>query len=387
MSTKSTLNVIAAYDKVCAEKAELAHEGSNFAADRNAVARQIRKLHPKRLTLTVGEIIRETPTACSLRLLSDDGSPLPPFQAGQYINLFLTVDGVETARPFAISSAPQSRDYYDVTVRSVPGGFVSPYMVGEMFEGQILQSSGPMGSFYYNPLFHGGDLVFLAGGSGVAPAMSMIRDIINKKRPLNFHLIYGSRSTDDIIFRQQLQTLAEQHDFLTVDEVISEPDADYTGHTGYLSAEMVQRLTGDVDGKMFYLCGPNAMYDFCKPELEKLGVPGRRVRIEANGAPPAPQKLTGWPQGLETSKEVTVTVRGRGQFKMPVGEPLLNAMERNGYQAENACRSGECSLCRVKVLSGDVFNPPQSHLRSSDRTFGWTHACVAFALSDIEILI
>lgn len=387
MSKESVLKAIADYEKVSAAKVKLAEDGSNFAANRYAVAKQIAKLHPKRLTLTVAEVIRETETSKTLRLMSDDGAPLPLFQAGQYINLFLTVDGVETARPFAISSPPQCRSHYDVTVRNVPGGFVSPYMVNQMFEGQVLYTSGPMGSFFYNPLFHGTDLVFLAGGSGVAPAMSMIKDIINKQRPVTFHLIYGSRRTDDIIFRQELRDLAKAHEFLTVDEVISDPHEGYRGHTGFLTAETIRRLTGDPVKKMFYLCGPNAMYDFCKPELTKLGIPGRRIRIEANGPPPAPTLLQGWPEGLDKHQEVTVTVRGRGQFKMPVGEPLLNAMERNGYQVENACRSGECSLCRVKVLNGEVLNPPQSHLRSSDRAFGWTHACVAFALSDIEILI
>lgn len=82
-----------------------------------------------------------------------------------------------------------------------------------------------------------------------------------------------------------------------------------------------------------------------------------------------------------------MTVRGRGSFRTHAGEPLLNALERNGFQVENACRSGECSLCRIKILSGEVFNPPQSRLRSSDRAFGWTHACVAYPAGDIEILI
>jgi len=85
--------------------------------------------------------------------------------------------------------------------------------------------------------------------------------------------------------------------------------------------------------------------------------------------------------------EVTVTVKGKGSFKAKVGEPLLNSLERNGYSAENACRSGECSLCRVKLLSGEVFNPPEAHLRTSDRQFGWIHSCVAFPTEDVEIIL
>ena len=57
-----------------------------------------------------------------------------------------------------------------------------------------------------------------------------------------------------------------------------------------------------------------------------------------------------------------------------------------GYTVENACRSGECSLCRVKILQGKVFNPPEAMLRKSDKDFAWVHACVAFPTTDIEIL-
>ncbi|UWR44165.1 2Fe-2S iron-sulfur cluster-binding protein [Phaeobacter inhibens] len=387
MTSSNPLSVLAGYDAAQAKQAELAQSGTDFTKDRFATAKQIAALHPKRLNLTVRRIIRETGTAVTLRLTRSDGEMLPPFQAGQYVNLFVTVDGTQTARPFAISSPPQIRTHYDITVREVPGGFVSPYLVRGLTEGQLLQSSGPMGTFYHNPLFHGDDLVFLAGGSGVAPAMSMIHNFLSSARPPQFHLIYGSRNTGDVIFREQLHQLADRHETLTVDEVISEPDADYSGHSGFLNADLIAKLVGPLEAKTFYLCGPNAMYDFCQPELTKLGVSERKVHVEANGPPPVPNLLGGWPADVTLDQEVTVTVRGRGSFRTSAGEPLLNALERNGFQVENACRSGECSLCRIKILSGEVFNPPQSRLRSSDRAFGWTHACVAYPAGDIEILI
>ena len=90
---------------------------------------------------------------------------------------------------------------------------------------------------------------------------------------------------------------------------------------------------------------------------------------------------------MDPAQEVTVTIKGKGSFKARVDEPLLNSMERNGYTTENACRSGECSLCRVKVVKGSVFNPPEAHLRKTDEQYGWTHSCVAFPTEDIEIQI
>ena len=73
--------------------------------------------------------------------------------------------------------------------------------------------------------------------------------------------------------------------------------------------------------------------------------------------------------------------------RRPRHEPLLTALERTGYFVENACRSGECSLCRVKLVAGSVFNPQEAHLRKSDRDFGWIYSCVAFPTGDIEVLL
>lgn len=386
MATNDIRSVIDGFDKARDLMDTRAETGDDFADQGDLVKRQIRALHPKRLNLTVSEIIAETPTTRTLRLTSDQGE-LPPFLAGQYINLFVTVDGVETARPFAISSAPQERDHYDLTVRKLTGGFVSPWLVEGMQVGAKVTSTGPMGSFYVNPIHHGDDLVFLAGGSGVAPAISMIRDIAARGRSVSFHLIYGSRDTDDIIFDRELHELEAAHDFLTVTRIISEPKAGYGGRTGLINTAVLEELCAPVATKTVYLCGPPAMNAACAASLREVGIPDKSVHIEANGPPVDPTVREGWPSGLAADHRVTVTVRGRGSFETRVGEPLLNALEKAGYPIENACRSGECSLCRVKVLSGEVFNPCEANLRQSDRKFGWTHACVAYALTDIEVLI
>lgn len=387
MSEHNALNIVAGFAAAQRSKAQLERSGSDFYELKGKVASTVAQLHPKRLALEVLEIVDETPSTRTLRLISPGGDELPPFQAGQYINLFVEIDGVATARPYAISSPPGQRGCYDLTVKRAQGGFVSHYLLDEVRVGQALISSGPMGSFYHNPLYHGDDLVFLAGGSGSAPARSMLLDIIERGLAYRFHLIYANSSIDDVIYDDELRALADRHELFQLTEVISRPLPGYWGYSGRITQEMLARLIGTVDGKMFYLCGPTAFNDNCAAQLQALGVPARRIRIEANGPPKAPDQQPGWPAGVALDAEVTVTVKGRGSFKTRVGEPLLNALERNGYGAENACRSGECSLCRIKLLSGHVFNPQEAHLRKSDRDFGWIYACVAFPIGDIEVLL
>lgn len=380
------LNNIVGYSDGVARKALREQTGHDFSDQKYKTKHDIAKLHPKRLQLTVSEIFQDTASTKTFRLVNQD-QVLPPFQAGQYINLFTTINGVETARPYAISSCPTHRNYYDLTVKLVDGGFVTHYLLGDDVKvGQEFSATSPMGTFYHNPLFHGDNLVFLAGGSGGAPARSMIESILNRGLNIKFHLVYGNSFENDVIFEDTFRDLANQHENFTLTEVISRPTENYTGLTGHLNQNLLMDVLGDVTNKTFYICGPTPFNDFCIGQLKALGVEDKRMRIECNGPPKNPSCLDGWPQVVSEQDDITVTVKGRGQFVAKAGEPLLNSLERNGYTVENACRSGECSLCRVKVLKGEVFNPPESLLRKSDKDFGWVHSCVAFPTTDIEIL-
>lgn len=388
MSEHNILNLVAGYQQACARKQQLQDSGSDFSEIRFAVANKVRQLHPKRLNLQVTAIVDETPTTRTLRLQPQADETLPPFQAGQYVNVYVSIDGTETARPYAISSSPSQRGYYDITVKRAHQGFVSHHLLDGVAVGDELHTSGPMGAFFHNPLFHGTQLVFLAGGSGIVPARSMLLDMIARELPWQFDIIYGNSYENDVIFQQELRELATLNANVKLTELISRPTADFVGRVGHISAALIREVvSGDLASKMYYLCGPTPFNDNCLAQLAALGVPRRRIRVEANGAPKNPHKLPHWPAEINPQHEVTVTVQGIGSFRARAGEPLLNSLERNGYAAENACRSGECSLCRVKLVTGTVFNPPEAKLRQSDRDFGWIHSCVAFPLQDIEILL
>ncbi|BFM15623.1 hypothetical protein R50073_18060 [Maricurvus nonylphenolicus] len=388
-SSQSVFQQIVGYQEALSHQEQLALQGTNFAEQKGKVAGNIAKLHPKRLQLKVIDIIEDTPSTKTLRVAAADGSLLPPFQAGQYINLFVTVDAegkaTDSARPYAISSSSQQRHYYDLTIKRATPGFITHHLLDQVKVGDALTSTGPMGTFYHNPLFPAKELVFLAGGSGIAPARSMILDIADRNLDYTFHLIYLSSFEDDVIFDEELKELDAEYDFLTYHKVISRPGEDFTGLRGRLSEERLRELIGSVDDKMFYLCGPTPFNESCRDHLQAMNVKPRHIRIEANGPPKNPETLDAWPEQLAPAEEVTVTIQGQGSFKARVDEPLLNSMERNGFTAENACRSGECSLCRVKVVKGSVLNPPEAHLRKTDAQYGWTHSCVAFPLEDIEI--
>jgi ferredoxin len=189
------------------------------------------------------------------------------------------------------------------------------------------------------------------------------------------------------MFHNVLKAITERFGNIHYLPVIENPLDGYQGHKGLITGKLIGETLGDLADKTFYLCGPQEMYDFCIPELEKLGIPARSIRKEVYGAPVNICDYPGWPREVEADDVFTVKVHGAGTLKAQAGEPLLVALERNGIVVPSLCRSGECSMCRVKILSGTVFQPAGVPLRKSDRQFGYVHSCVSYPLEDLEVLI
>jgi ferredoxin-NADP reductase len=362
-------------------------QGTDYTRERfhEAVRRVVSRIHPRRMNLRVLEIIPQTATAKTFCLERVDG-PLPPFRAGQYVNVMVNVEGVRTSRPYSISSAPGA-ERLELTVRDKPGGFVAPYLFNGLKVGDDLEATGPAGHFYYEPLIDGEDLVFLAGGSGITPFMSMVRDTLQRRRPLKINLLYGSRTAKDIIFKSELEKLAASHSNFAFSLVISEPPQGYEGPKGFLDSKLIAQLVGDAKGKTFYLCGPRAMHDFCRAALNEMEVPQRKIRHELYGAPDDVSKEPGWPEGLSKDVVFEVDVAGKKMILAKAGEPLLNALDRSGLVVPGLCRSGECSACRIRLLAGKVFVPSQAAVRESDRKLGYIHSCVSYPIDNLKIRI
>ncbi len=387
MSFKDVMKDMEGYTEIRAEIETLKKYGVDYSSQRGQARKVLDLLHPKKLRLRVAEIVEETSSTKTLRLVSAEGY-LPPFQAGQYINIVANAGGVVTSRAYSISSAPSQGAYYDITVRKVEDGFVSDCLLNETRTGTEIDTSSPAGNFYHNPLFHGDDLVFLAGGSGITPFMSMLREASARGLTRKMHLIYGSTSADDVIFRTEIEEIAGKHPGIAFTLVISDPKPGYEGKTGFITAGLMKDVLGsDLSGKTFYICGPEVMYTFCRKELAALGIPDRKIRTEMYGPPKDVTAQAGWPEGLKADAFFTITLNDGRFIRARAGEPMMNSLERNGIVIPALCRSGECSLCRTRLLRGNVFQPEGMKLRKSDRLFGYIHPCMAYPISDLEIML
>ena len=147
--------------------------------------------------------------------------------------------------------------------------------------------------------------------------------------------------------------------------------------------------SGDEEYSVF-LCGPEAMYKFLGPEIEKLGLPPRLFRRKLIDVTKTPWDCEGYPQELR-GKSFTLTVRqGPQEWTIPASadEPVLVAVERAGIKAPSRCRAGECGWCRSRLLEGTVFIPQANEMRRwADVHYGYIHPCCSFPTSDLVLEI
>ena len=210
------------YSDIVAEIEASRNSGSDFQELKGDVNRFIDRLHPRQVQLKVMEIIEETGSTKTLRFAAVDGY-LPPFQAGQYIALHIDTGTIKTSRPYSLSSSPAERGFWDLTVQRVENGLVSNYLLDEVNLGNTFTSSGPQGVFCYNPLIHDDTIVCLAGGSGVTPFLSMIRETVGKELRRDIFLLYGSSELKDSVFHDELVSASSQNDNIHFYPVFENP--------------------------------------------------------------------------------------------------------------------------------------------------------------------
>jgi ferredoxin-NADP reductase len=230
-------------------------------------------------------------------------------------------------------------------------------------------------------------MVCIAGGSGITPFMSMIREIVDCGLERTVDLFYGNRTDEDVIFHAELTSISERFDNIAYVPVIEEAGDGFDGACGFVTGDLVREFIGDIEDKSFFVCGPQGLYDFCLPELEGMGIPRRKVRQEMYGAPLNIWEYPGWPPAVGADDTFSVKLRDGRQFEASAAESLLVALEKNNAVVPSLCRSGECSLCRIKIISGKVFQPAGVPVRKSDRQFGYVHSCVSYPLENLEILL
>lgn len=206
---------------------------------------------------TVSHIVDLSPTIKGVHLKLD--RPMV-FQAGQYINLELP--GMEGSRAFSLANPPSSADEIELHVRLVEGGAATTFIHQQLKEGDRVGVSGPYGQFFVRSS-QPGNLIFIAGGSGLSSPQSMILDLLAKGDTRQITLFQGARNRAELYNSELFEELATRHSNFTYVPALSQAadDLEWTGFRGYVHDAAKAHFDGRFSDHKAYLCGPPPMID------------------------------------------------------------------------------------------------------------------------------
>ncbi len=226
------------------------------------------------------EVTPETNNVHTLKMRTRDGSRVPTYLPGQFH--FLTLHRKthpKEEHPFTISSHPQSDQYISSTIKK-SGDYTNT--IHQTKPGDQVTIRGPFGRFSYLFYPNEKEIVFIAGGIGITPFMSMLRHMHAVKADRKVLLVYANKTSKDIIFRDELKKMEKEQIFnLEVIHVLNHPKEDWQGETGLVSVEKIKSYCGDnFLRKSFWICGPPAMQESVINQLSDAGISGNQIHAE-----------------------------------------------------------------------------------------------------------
>jgi hypothetical protein len=342
--------------------------------------------------------VAESRDCHSFYLEPHDGKPLPPYQPGQYLTLQIRLPGEPRplVRCYSLSDAPCPK-HYRCTVKKAAAGdgrvhrgspSVSGYLNDAVCEGDIVDVKAPRGHFCLDTE-NIRPVVFIAGGIGVTPLLSMLNTMIQQEQGREAVFILGVRNGREHPFKSHLEGSASRSNVRLCVCYSSPRESDRIGQDyhvhGRISLPVIQELLSS-NNYDFYVCGPGEMMQQIASGLQQWGVPRTSVHTEAFG-PSSLAVLEGRPKQAVSSPTATnANIRfdksGRSVAWNPQFESLLDLAESEGIVIESGCRTGSCGTCATAVKSGSVrcVNQPDCETES-----GVCLLCISTPASDLVL--
>ena len=214
---------------------------------------------------TVTAVDRLSPTTVRLSVAAPSATPSLAFLPGQYVNL--TVPGAEETRSYSFSSVSGS-DQHDFLIKLTPGGLMSTWLEQSAAVGDEITFTGPHGSFFLREAER--PALLLAGGTGLAPIMSILRRLAEEGSERQAHLIYGVSTDEDLVELETISELADQLPGLTWDHCVADA-ASSAEHKGYVTDLIQEEHLHDGEVAV-YLCGPPPMVEAAREHFASQGV-------------------------------------------------------------------------------------------------------------------
>jgi len=234
---------------------------------------------------TVADVRQETSHARTLML---DVPQWPGHRAGQHVDVRLVAeDGYEAERSYSIASPPEDPTVA-LTVERLGDGEVSPYLCDVLHAGDGLELRGPIGGYFVWDFAQGGPLLLAAGGSGIVPLMAMLRHHARAdpavRASVPVHLIYSVRAWDDVLYREELERLAERPEVQVTFTLTRDPPVSWQGYRRRIDRAILELESWPAsETPLAFVCGPTPFVESVATLLVALGHDPARVRTERFG--------------------------------------------------------------------------------------------------------
>ncbi|PRY87358.1 benzoate 1,2-dioxygenase electron transfer component BenC [Donghicola tyrosinivorans] len=228
------------------------------------------KTAPESIGATVAEVERLSETSFGLTVTMDKAISFLP---GQYVNI--TVPGTDAPRSYSFSSLPGT-DTGTFLIRNLPGGVMSSYLADRAATGDAVTLTGPMGAFYLRPITRA--QVWLAGGTGLAPFLSMLEQVAVQGSDHPITLYYAVTRAADLVELDRVTELATKIGNVKVITILAAADEEHD-RKGFVTDHLTagDLVEGDCD---VYLCGPPPMVDAVRAHFDSLGVAPQNFYFE-----------------------------------------------------------------------------------------------------------
>lgn len=333
-------------------------------------------------------IIQET--ADAVTIVFDTRGQRFDYKAGQFINVCLDIKGNRVVRSYSLSSAPGFDHQPAISLKRVPDGLASNYILEQARSFSHWEIEGPFGSFGLPDSPNAAQsLVFIAGGSGITPIYSMIKSaLIHTTLPIR--LIYSNKKPEETIFYDALQTLREKHPArLQIQHVFtgqlpegSMKDSDHI--KGRLNRLVLKKLIGSPKtsghhSTHYFLCGPEGLIKTGNEALVALGVPPEQIRLEYFTPPEAEDKTSLPDQTLEVQFHF---YEQTNLMDVNPGETILEAALKDRIPVPYSCKGGTCGVCTARLTAGKVHMRQNYALNETQINNGYVLLCQSHPLND-----
>jgi ring-1,2-phenylacetyl-CoA epoxidase subunit PaaE len=344
------------------------------------------------MLLKVKNVVRETIDAVTIYF--DDAEQRINYKPGQFLTLTKEIEGKRVSRTYSISTSPYVDNHLAITVKKVPNGLMSTYLVEHIQRGDVVDVSGPNGNFTteVNP-GNKRNIILFGGGSGITPLISLARSVLHEEPESKVSLIYANRNVDSIIFKSLLLDMQnawkERFWVLHTIEVLEclplkEIRKGFDFLTGSLTQDLIEALINfcsdfEPNNSDYFICGPEGMMRLITSTLERMNISQSRIFIESFTAPIEESKIA-----LEVEASHTVKVIAKGithEILVPMGKTILEAALEQGVELPHSCKGALCGTCQGKLLSGQVKLGKNYSLTDEELATGIVLTCVGIPLT------